>query len=148
MFKIEKAQFVMKKWGSEKIFSSNKLFAGKLLTVQKGCYCSLHSHPIKIEEFYVLKGSFEVQLLEGIAISETSAKPTPNAKIKTVFLKKGDSLFINNGLFHRFIGTGSENIIIEVSTEDSSNDNVRIDPTYPNGCLNVDKLNVKIEKYK
>jgi len=148
MFKIEKSNYVQKQWGNELHLVNNDLYCGKILTVNKDKYPSLHCHMTKDETFYILKGQFEVQLLQGVVVSETYAKPIKNAKIQILNLKEGDSLRLNPGIFHRFIAKGFENIIIETSTKDLANDNLRLDPTYPNGCLNIDELNLKIEKYK
>ena len=98
-----------KVWGEELWIANNELYCGKILRINKGYRCSYHSHPIKDETFYVLKGEVLMRF-EGNEFT----------------MKSGDSLRVFPGQYHSFAGlTDSE--ILEISTSHSDNDVVRMD---------------------
>lgn len=109
---------VDKAWGRELIFATNEKYCGKLLIFDKaGSKFSMHFHKEKDETWYVLSGSFYLELIE-----------TKNASTKTKTLNKGDT-WRNLPLEpHRLTALEDDSVIIEVSTPDSVEDNYRILP--------------------
>ena len=98
-----------KVWGEELWIANNSLYCGKILRINKGYRCSYHSHPIKDETFYILKGEVLMRF-EGNEFT----------------MKSGDSLRVFPGQYHSFTGlTDSE--ILEISTHHSDDDVVRED---------------------
>jgi len=109
---------VTKSWGKEVIFATNEKYCGKLLCFTKaGNKFSLHFHAEKDESWYVLNGSFELQLVN-----------TRDASTITKILHKGDTWRNPPNLPHRLIALEDDSIVIEVSTPDSVEDNYRIAP--------------------
>jgi mannose-6-phosphate isomerase-like protein (cupin superfamily) len=47
---------VDKVWGRERWIVNNELYCGKILDLNCGHTCSLHSHPVKDETFFVMGG--------------------------------------------------------------------------------------------
>jgi rfaE bifunctional protein kinase chain/domain len=102
-------KIVEKKWGFEDwiINSENYNFCGKRLVLKKGYQCSIHYHKIKNEVFYINKG---------LVLMELNGKK--------ILMKPEQSIFIQPGVKHRFIGlTDSE--IIEFSTFHKEEDSYR-----------------------
>jgi quercetin dioxygenase-like cupin family protein len=109
---------VTKAWGREVIFSTNEKYCGKLLCFDKaGGKFSLHFHTEKDESWYVLNGSFELEVVN-----------TKDASTMKKVLSKGDTWRNPPNLPHRLIALEDDSIIIEVSTPDSVEDNYRIAP--------------------
>jgi mannose-6-phosphate isomerase-like protein (cupin superfamily) len=103
-----KAKTVKKTWGHEEIIVNNEHYCGKLLYIYAGHQCSIHSHPVKHETFYVMKGIVRMEV-EG----------------KYILLKEGQSVIIPPDTQHRF-GSVVNSILIEVSTPHNDEDVVRI----------------------
>jgi quercetin dioxygenase-like cupin family protein len=109
---------VTKAWGREVIFATNDKYCGKLLCFDKaGGKFSLHFHTEKDESWYVLNGSFELEVIN-----------TKDASTMKKVLSKGDTWRNLPNLPHRLISLEDDSIIIEVSTPDSVEDNYRIAP--------------------
>jgi len=105
-----------KAWGYENIWVSNDHYCSKILHFNEGAKFSMHFHQKKIETWYVLSGEFIVEFIN-----------TDNATIHHKELHEGDVWHNPQSSPHRLIciRTGD---IIEVSTEDSVEDNYRILP--------------------
>ena len=109
---------MIKAWGKEDIFANNEKYCGKLLCFDKaGGKFSLHFHTEKDESWYVLNGSFELEVVN-----------TKDASTMKKVLSKGDTWRNPPNLPHRLIALEDDSIIIEVSTPDSVEDNYRIAP--------------------
>lgn len=107
---------VEKGWGSEEIWCSNDKYCGKFMHFKEGARFSMHFHAVKDETWYVLDGTFLVEVIN-----------TQDAFVKTYPLEKG-SVWHNPPLVpHRLICL-EEGTIIEVSTPDSVEDNYRVSP--------------------
>jgi rfaE bifunctional protein kinase chain/domain len=102
---------VPKVWGEEKWIVNVGDYCGKRLFLRKGYRCSLHSHKIKDETFYVTKGKVLLEFKDGERV-----------------LLPGDSQRIFPGDLHRF--TGLENSeIMEFSTHHDDEDSYRVEPS-------------------
>lgn len=109
---------VDKAWGREIIFATNDKYCGKLLCFDKaGGKFSLHFHHQKDESWYVLNGSFELEIID-----------TKDASVMKKVLNKGDTWRNPPLLPHRLTALENDSIIIEVSTPDSVEDNYRVAP--------------------
>ena len=103
---------VNKAWGREVIFATNDKYCGKLLCFDKaGGKFSLHFHTEKDESWYVLNGSFELEVIN-----------TKDASTMKKTLAKGDTWRNPPNLPHRLVALEDNSIIIEVSTPDSVED--------------------------
>jgi len=107
---------VEKGWGSELIWASNDLYCGKLLNFNRGSRFSLHFHAAKDETWYVLKGKFEVIIVD-----------TTDSSTSKIIIKEGDTWHNPPLVPHQLICL-EKGTIIEVSTPDSVEDNYRIAP--------------------
>jgi len=109
---------VDKAWGHELIFATNENYCGKMLCFSKaGNKFSMHFHREKDETWFVLKGSFKLNIIE----TKTSNQ------VETI-LKTGQ-VWRNLPLVpHQLTALENDSIIIEVSTADSVEDNYRILP--------------------
>lgn len=104
---------VRKKWGYEDwiVNYEGANFCGKRLVIKRGYQCSIHYHKEKCEVFYVNKGFVLMQAYD-----------------KEILMKAGDSLLIEPGTKHRFIGlTNAE--IIEFSSYHKEEDSFRLEPS-------------------
>ena len=109
---------VDKAWGRELIFATNDKYCGKLLIFDKAdSKFSMHFHREKDETWYVLSGSFSLELID-----------TKNASRETKVLNKGDTWRNLPLVPHRLTALQDDSVIIEVSTPDSVEDNYRILP--------------------
>ena len=107
MIRVEKA------WGWEEIVSNSTQYCGKVLHVLPGKQCSLHYHILKDETFYLLDGDCEYQ---------TELVPRRNKMVL------GEPVHIPPGMLHRFASRGGCRLM-EVSTEHSDADVVRLEPS-------------------
>ena len=106
--------FVEKGWGSELIWATNDKYCGKLLKFNQGAKFSMHFHAEKDETWYVLSGKFKV-----IWINTENATQFENE------LNVGDTWHNPPLLPHQVICI-EEGTLIEVSTQDSVEDNYRV----------------------
>ncbi len=105
-----------KGWGRELIWATNEKYCGKLMFFdRKGSKFSMHFHREKDESWYVLKGSFMLNIMD-----------CSNAEVSTSVLKTGDTWRNHPMLPHQLVAIEDDSIIIEVSTPDSVEDNYRI----------------------
>jgi mannose-6-phosphate isomerase-like protein (cupin superfamily) len=107
---------VEKGWGSETIFATNDLYCGKLLNFNAGAKFSMHLHKEKDETWYVLKGKFQVTIID-----------TRDATQTTYNLNEGDKWHNPPMMPHQLLCI-EKGTIIEVSTPDSVEDNYRVMP--------------------
>jgi mannose-6-phosphate isomerase-like protein (cupin superfamily) len=108
--------FVKKGWGSEVIWATNDKYCGKLMNFNTGAKFSMHFHAVKDETWYVLSGTFKVNLIN-----------PKNAVMRTVTLNTGDT-WRNEPLYPHQLVCVEDGTIIEVSTPDSVEDNYRVLP--------------------
>lgn len=107
---------VEKGWGSEEIWVSNDQYCSKFMHFNEGARFSMHFHAKKMETWFVLEGTFLVEVIN-----------TQDAFVKTFPLEKG-SVWHNDPLVpHRLICLEA-GTILEVSTPDSVEDNYRVGP--------------------
>jgi rfaE bifunctional protein kinase chain/domain len=121
-------QKVDKAWGSEDwiVNYERSNFCGKRLLLKKGHQCSIHFHLEKNEVFYINKGLVLIQ-----------------AYNQEKLLKPGDSLLIEPGTKHRYIGlTDAE--IIEFSSHHKEDDSYRDEPS---GRVQEELFNEYLKKY-
>jgi mannose-6-phosphate isomerase len=55
-------QRIRKPWGFELIWAHTAHYAGKILSIRRGCQLSLQFHERKDESIYVLSGAMEIEL--------------------------------------------------------------------------------------
>lgn len=115
-----------KTWGNELWISNCHLYCGKILTVEKDKFCSLHMHVKKTEDFYILKGSVKFEYQDGSLTSKGVAAISP---LKEAILCKGTVVRVEPYTLHRFTGLDDENQIIEISTQHFEDDSYRLVPS-------------------
>lgn len=108
--------FVKKGWGSEFIWVTNDKYCGKLMNFNAGAKFSMHFHAVKDETWYVLSGTFKVNLIN-----------PKDASVRTITLNTGD-IWRNEPLYPHQLVCVEDGTIIEVSTPDSVEDNYRVMP--------------------
>ena len=101
---------VEKVWGHELWVVNCPEYCGKLLHVNKGFTCSVHYHPVKQESFYCLEGHVELHVEGHTYQLDATAEP--------VTIKPSQK--------HCFTGVDNKSVLLEVSTEHSETDVVRI----------------------
>ena len=102
-----------KVWGKEDwiVNFENTNYCGKRLVLNKGYQCSIHYHKVKSEVFYINKGLVLMQ-----------------AYGKKKLMVPGESIYLEQGAKHRFIGiTDAE--IMEFSSHHTADDNYRDEPS-------------------
>ena len=111
-------RLVPKGWGHEWIWADTPQYCGKVLHFEKaGNRMSLHLHVVKHETWWVMRGSFEVEGRDPFSGNHT-----------TRILKTGDVMTIPQCTPHRLIALADHSEIVEVSTCDHSDDNIRQEP--------------------
>jgi mannose-6-phosphate isomerase-like protein (cupin superfamily) len=108
---------VEKGWGHEQIWVTNDKYCSKFLVFKKDKSFSMHFHANKLESWFVLKGSFNLELLN-----------TKNATISTHYMTEGKGYTIHPLTPHRLTALEEGSTILEVSTPDSVEDNYRVLP--------------------
>jgi mannose-6-phosphate isomerase-like protein (cupin superfamily) len=106
--------FVKKGWGNELIWATNDKYCGKMMNFTQGAKFSMHFHSIKDESWYVLFGEFIVRWID-----------TKDASIHEKILKEGDT-WHNPPLLPHQLECLVAGTVIEVSTQDSVEDNYRV----------------------
>jgi len=107
---------IEKGWGHEFIWATTDHYCGKMLHFNKGARCSMHFHAQKDETWYVLSGDFMVRWID-----------TDTAKQHEQVLTRGD-VWHNAPLVPHQLICYAAGTIIEVSTADSAEDNLRVLP--------------------
>lgn len=125
----------VKRWGKENIFVNNDLYCGKFLHFKPFHPCSLHMHRDKTETFYVVKGNFDIVLVDMVEES-----------FETVWLREGQTLDIKPYLYHRIMGIREENVLLEVSTHDEPEDSYRFNDQEDTSIIHNKEFAKKIEK--
>jgi rfaE bifunctional protein kinase chain/domain len=106
---VSAVEVVPKVWGFEKWLENNDKYCSKLLSLNKGYQCSLHSHKVKDEMFLITKGHVRLELGD-----------------KVLHLRENNYIRIPPGTVHRF--TGMENSeILEISTHHEEADTNRFE---------------------
>ena len=105
---------VEKAWGTERWLVNSELYCLKQMTLNEGCKCSRHRHPVKDETFYVNSGEMRVITDDGERV-----------------LRRGDTIRIKPGQWHQFVGLRLAHFM-EVSTHHEDDDCER-DPTNLSG---------------
>lgn len=118
---------VGKVWGYEEhiINLSKEGYCGKRMVLDPGACCSMHSHPVKDETFYVSSGHMLLELSEDPRTS----------KVRRIHLKKGDAHRIWPGMWHRFTGGPLGCEFFEFSMHDDPADCVRLEESRPAGSV-------------
>ncbi|CAB4124374.1 hypothetical protein UFOVP49_212 [uncultured Caudovirales phage] len=107
---------IKKGWGYEDIFVTNDMYCGKFLHFKEGAKFSMHFHAKKHETWRIVSGEFVVEWIN-----------KENAKVYSELLYPG-SIWVNEPLKpHRLI-CRKEGSVLEISTEDSVEDNYRVMP--------------------
>ena len=107
---------VSKGWGSELIWATNDKYCSKFLNFNEGAKFSMHFHKDKEETWYVLSGTFEVEVID-----------TSDASLRKKMIGIG-CVHHNDPMVPHRITCLEAGTIIEVSTPDSVEDNYRILP--------------------
>lgn len=110
---------VGKPWGHEVWFANNaeKDYCGKTLVISASYRLSLHRHLVKDETFYIDRGD---------AIVETGIPGEDGYQV--LMLRRGATIHIAPGVWHRVTATDHLVRIIEVSTFHSDEDVERLQP--------------------
>ena len=101
---------VKKGWGWEEWIENSPMYCAKWLIVKEGKRCSLHHHEKKFETFFLNDGVIDLEV-DG----------------EVVRLVSGDIVDIRPYQNHRFVGIGTHNVILEVSTQHFESDSIRIE---------------------
>ena len=123
-----------KGWGLEYIIANDKDYCGKELVLYEGKKCSIHYHKVKKETFYVTSGRMTVELydhpfrIDNDDLEKTVEELVGAGQLQTevVEMAIGDSLLIEPGTPHRFIGIAKTTRFIEFSTQHFEEDSYRI----------------------
>lgn len=108
---------VVKGWGREVIFANEDEYCGKLLEFNQGGKFSMHFHRDKKETWYVLEGQICLKTIN-----------TKTSKAGSRLLNAGDVWTNFPCEPHQVECLSNGCTIIEVSTQDSIEDNYRIAP--------------------
>ena len=108
--------YVQKGWGHELIWATTDKYCGKMMNFKTGTKFSMHFHALKEESWYVLSGQFLVEWID-----------TMNASIHSKILEQ-NATWHNPPLLPHRLTCITEGVIIEVSTQDSVEDNYRVMP--------------------
>ncbi len=106
-------QLIRKRWGTEMIFF-NKDYCMKMITINQDQNTSMHVHMGKHETLLCTSGRLGIDYLDA------------NARVTSIVLGPGEAFVVCPGLPHRLIAVGTETILVESSTHDSSQDSIRI----------------------
>ena len=114
--KMEPPWRAEKEWGHELVIVNdlNLDLCGKRMFLKEGYQSSIHWHVRKTEVFYVELGSMKVEYWE------------KDGKKKYIMLEEGQSIKIEPGTPHRFIGENKNCIFYEFSTYDRRPDSYRL----------------------
>ena len=109
---INQIGIIKKGWGFESILHSTDNFCVKYLNFKHpGSKCSLHSHNTKYEEWTVTRGAFILSIGSNNRIIE-----------------RGEVIKVLPGVQHRLAAIKRDSQILEVSTADHMEDNIRHAP--------------------
>ena len=125
-----------KGWGYELWIHNDADYCGKELVLYRDKKCSIHYHKIKKETFYIVTGRMLVELydrpfeVENCDLSGTIQEllGMDLLSTKSVEMGTGDSLVIEPGTPHRFIGIADQTRFMEFSTQHFEKDSYRIWP--------------------
>jgi mannose-6-phosphate isomerase-like protein (cupin superfamily) len=111
-------KLIKKSWGFEKIFINTFLYCVKELNIYEGCSTSKHYHKFKHETFYLVNG------IANISIYDKKGK-----LLQTFTLNENESFCIEPNTPHSIenISFAKTLKILESSTQDKKEDNIRID---------------------
>lgn len=106
---VNAVEIVPKLWGFEKWLENNDKYCSKLLSLNKGYQCSLHSHKLKDEMFLITKGHIRLELGNEV-----------------LHLRENNYVRIPPGTIHRFTGM-EDSEILEISTHHDEADTHRLE---------------------
>jgi mannose-6-phosphate isomerase len=109
-------QRIPKPWGYELIWAHTDQYAGKILSIRRGCQLSLQFHPRKDESLYLLSGALEVDLESG------------EGEIVCHSVRRGETIHVSAGRRHRLRAVTACRVV-EVSTPELD-DLVRLEDDY------------------
>jgi mannose-6-phosphate isomerase len=109
-------QRIPKPWGYELIWALTPHYAGKILSIRRGCQLSLQLHQRKHESINLLSGALEVELEE------------EDGHTTCYQIRRGETLYIPAGRRHRFRAVTACRVL-EVSTPELD-DIVRLEDDY------------------
>jgi mannose-6-phosphate isomerase-like protein (cupin superfamily) len=104
-----------KVWGYEIFVHNSKSYCGKILVLKKGKKSSLHYHIKKKETFYIQRGKLLMRIVDQMGNSSEFT------------MQKGDSVDIDAGVKHQFVGIDEVTEIIEFSTQHFDEDTIRVE---------------------
>ena len=133
---LEEIPKYQKGWGFEYVIANDRDYCGKELVLYEGKKCSIHYHKIKKETFFVITGNMVVDLYDrpfevengDLARTVEELLGTGQLETESVNMTVGDSLLIEPGIPHRFLGLAKETHFMEFSTEHFEWDSYRIWP--------------------
>jgi len=112
MEKIEKG------WGHERIIESNEQYCMKELHFhRRGHQSSMHFHKNKTETWLVQSGAIEVELMD-----------MRDSSTRVMIVNQGGTIHIEPMTPHQVTCLENDTVIIEASSEDTTEDNYRIRP--------------------
>jgi mannose-6-phosphate isomerase len=94
---------IQKPWGYELIWAHTAYYAGKILSIRRGCQLSLQLHERKHESISLLSGTMEVELEGADGVTTCHC------------VRRGEALDIPAGRRHRFRAL-TDCRLVEVST--------------------------------
>ena len=106
---------VQKGWGYELWIHNAEDYCGKILVLYADKQCSLHSHRLKSETFYIQSGRLSMRTLDDVG------------RESTVEMCTGEVLEIPPGICHQFTGIAERTEIVEFSTQHFDEDSIRLE---------------------
>lgn len=126
---------VSKLWGNELWIANGDLYCGKILTFNKGYFCSLHYHKKKTETFYLLEGKVIIKYGKFETIQDKinkfgisyikDGKFVRDEDCGLRVLYKGECFHIEPYMVHQIVPIENSKII-EISTQHFEDDSYRI----------------------
>lgn len=123
---VSEPSLVKKVWGDERWIVNRGEYCGKILTILKDYFCSLHAHKLKLEDFYVQEGRIKLEWQEA---TFDGGEIVPTGLLHSIVLKRGQSVNIPRLMLHRFTGLCDSNVMIETSTQHFDEDSYRVSPS-------------------
>jgi quercetin dioxygenase-like cupin family protein len=121
---VDKMIYVPKTWGNELWVVNNDKYCGKVLSLDKGGYCSYHYHLIKDEVLMVTEGRVLFIYSKTPVASEYEVL-TSSPEYEQVLLEAGQAWHVTPGIIHQFYGVTPAKIT-EFSTQHFDEDSYRV----------------------
>jgi len=140
---------VKKKWGVEYTATNTPKYCAKVMVLNTGAKCSLHTHKLKVETFILVSGTLIVETIN------TSTGKTVITELKNV----GDNITLSQYVPHTFYCPKNQigpTVFVEASTQDYAWDSYRFTestgpsvPQEPPALLVIDPWDLKVgDKFK